>query len=145
MVAISDTLNYLVLVGEVDILPRLYTSTRIPEQVLAELERPAAPVAVREWIKQRPQWLIVDASVVRSDAEDLLRLGAGERSAIALAAARIPDVILLIDEIRGRNAATIRRIPPLPRTGSRTCLRRWSVCNRPISTFPPTDRPIARE
>ena len=139
MVVISDTspLNYLVLAGKVDILPRLYTSIRIPEQVIGESERSARPSRCG-WINRRLEWLIVDTSEVRSDAE-----------------ARLPDVILLIDETRGRNAATIRRIPVLGTLGLLAAAGAHGLLDLPaalgrlqqtkFSRFRPTDRPIARE
>ena len=55
MVIIADTspLNYLLLIDEVDILPKLYSHIVIPEAVFAELQRPKAPVSVLEWMFPR--------------------------------------------------------------------------------------------
>jgi predicted nucleic acid-binding protein len=62
-VVVADTspLNYLVLVGAIQILPVLYGSILIPDQVLAELTDPAAPLPVLDWIRTQPQWLEVRA------------------------------------------------------------------------------------
>jgi len=45
---IADTtpLNYLVLIGEIEILSRLYQTVIIPEEVLNELQNPATPTLV---------------------------------------------------------------------------------------------------
>jgi predicted nucleic acid-binding protein len=52
MIVIADTgpLNYLVLIGEVDVLPHLYTRVIVPEAVVKELRAAGAPASVRTWI-----------------------------------------------------------------------------------------------
>jgi len=47
-VVISDTspINYLVLIGEIDVLPRLYGKVLIPDAVLSELRDAGSPAAV---------------------------------------------------------------------------------------------------
>ncbi len=69
MIVIADTspLNYLVLIGEVDILRLLYQRVVIPEGVLRELQHPETPAAVSEWIARRPGWLEVKGATVVSD------------------------------------------------------------------------------
>jgi predicted nucleic acid-binding protein len=57
VVADSSPLNYLVLIGEADVLYRLYGHVLIPQAVLSELQHPGAPAAVVEWIKGCPAWL----------------------------------------------------------------------------------------
>jgi predicted nucleic acid-binding protein len=49
MIVIADTspLNYLVLIGEADILQRLYGRAVIPEGVLRELLHPETPPSCR--------------------------------------------------------------------------------------------------
>ena len=56
-VVIADTspLNYLILVGAVDILPRLYGRVMIPDLVLRELTGEGAPKEVAEWAAIRPE------------------------------------------------------------------------------------------
>jgi len=56
MIVIADTgpLNYLILIGEVDVLPPLYTRVIVPETVVKELRAPGAPAAVRTWIARPP-------------------------------------------------------------------------------------------
>jgi predicted nucleic acid-binding protein len=49
VIADSSPLNYLALIGSVDVLYRLYGTVVAPEQVIAELMDPAAPPEVRGW------------------------------------------------------------------------------------------------
>ena len=55
-VVVADTspLNYLALIEPIDILPRLYGTVVIPQEVLSELTSPAAPREVREWARRFP-------------------------------------------------------------------------------------------
>jgi hypothetical protein len=48
---ISDTspLRYLILIGQADLLPALYSEVLIPEAVADELNQPATPDPVRRW------------------------------------------------------------------------------------------------
>jgi predicted nucleic acid-binding protein len=51
MIAVSDTspLCYLILIDEVDILPKLYSRVAAPPAVIAELLHKDAPQVVRDW------------------------------------------------------------------------------------------------
>ncbi len=51
MIIIADTspINYLVLIGEIDLLEALYGRVLIPPSVKEELTRLASPQAVRLW------------------------------------------------------------------------------------------------
>jgi predicted nucleic acid-binding protein len=106
MVVIADTspLNYLILIGHVDVLPELYGEVVIPQAVLGELQHPNAPGAVARWIASPPPWMVVNRAIP-SPPEIDSDLDAGEREAIALAQMNLPDVLLLIDENRGREEA----------------------------------------
>ena len=101
MIVIADTspLNYLALIGEIDLLQKLFSQVIIPEGVLAELQHPQAPPAVKNWIAALPAWVEVKAAPVSHDPE-LARLGRGEREAIALAEMLHADLVL-IDEKKG--------------------------------------------
>ena len=111
MIVIADTspLNYLVLIGEVEILRRLYRRVVIPEAVLRELRHPETPSAVSEWIARRPAWLEVERITVPPDP-NLRWLGEGEREAIILAEQRGPDALLLMDEGQGCREAQRRHL-----------------------------------
>jgi predicted nucleic acid-binding protein len=107
VIADSSPLNYLTLIGSVDVLYRLYGTVVVPEQVIAELMDPAAPHEVREWTQNLPHWVDVRVAVLNDTG--LLHLDPGERAAIALAQSE-PDVLLLIDEVVGRVEASRRGI-----------------------------------
>ncbi len=136
-VVVADTspLNYLVLIGEADILRRLYGKVLIPSEVLTELSDSGAPLEVLEWIQARPDWLEVRA--VREDQNDPTLQGVhpGERAAILLAQSE-PNILLLIDDAAGRAEATRRQIP---NTGTAWCSqsgrRSWATRSSP-STGP---------
>jgi predicted nucleic acid-binding protein len=122
-VVIADTspINYLILIDEIGILPRLYHRVVIPEEVFAELLDDGAPPGVREWIAAHPDWIEIRKAPSR-DAS-LMDLDAGEGSAIALAELET-DVLLLIDESAGRLEASRRGIP---NTGTLGVLRAAAI------------------
>jgi predicted nucleic acid-binding protein len=81
---IADTgpVNYLILIGHVDVLPRLFDRVVLPSTVQTELSSEDAPLAVQSWIKNPPAWLeINDAPAIASPAG----IHKGEAAAIALA------------------------------------------------------------
>jgi predicted nucleic acid-binding protein len=94
MIVVADTspLNYLVLVGEAEILKRLYGRVVIPEAVLRELQHPQTPAEVAVWIAQRPGWLQVQRTMTVPD-DGLRLLGQGEREAITLAGQHGPECV----------------------------------------------------
>lgn len=111
MIVVADTspLNYLILIGEADLLYRLYGRVLIPQAVLSELKHPQAPTFVSEWISRPPLWLEIHEVIARSeDRND--ELDPGESEALALAEQYKPDVLLLIDEETGRLEALRRNI-----------------------------------
>jgi predicted nucleic acid-binding protein len=89
MVVIADTspLNYLVLIEQAEVLPKLYGEIVIPQSVLEELLHPSAPQAVARWIACAPSWLIVERNIP-SFPGLLADLDLGEREALALALAK---------------------------------------------------------
>jgi predicted nucleic acid-binding protein len=108
MIVIADTgpINYLIIIGEIELLPVLYDRVAVPPSVCEELGRARAPKEVRAWIAQPPSWLEIVAPA-RSPDSGLARLDAGERDAILLAEELGADQIV-IDEIRGRREAQRR-------------------------------------
>jgi len=106
MVVVADTspINYLVLIEQIGILPRLYTRVLIPPAVFVELSHPAAPSPVREWTERHPAWLEV---LSPKNTVALAELDLGESQAIALAIEMGAGVVL-IDEQAGRQEATRR-------------------------------------
>lgn len=105
MTVVSNTtpLNYLILVGEIEVLPALYREIWVPPAVVAELHASLSPFVVRDWVGSPPDWLTVGSPGAVSNAE-LSRLQAGEREAILLASSMNAD-LLLIDERLGRRHA----------------------------------------
>jgi predicted nucleic acid-binding protein len=110
MTVVSNTgpLNYLIVVGAVHHLPTLYSTLLVPQEVLGELCHQGAPVDVRTWAQDPPEWVLVPSSSgsARADAS-LAFLGAGEAAVIATAEAVGAD-LLLIDERAGRSEAERR-------------------------------------
>ncbi len=108
---ISDTspINYLMLIGRIDLIRKLFGTVIIPTQVLRELSHPRAPDPVRRWSLDLPEWVEV-ASAKNLDAS--LNLGAGESEAISLAVERECSIIIM-DDLEGRVAAQARGINPV--------------------------------
>ncbi len=103
MVVISDTspLNYLVLIGEISLLPRLFGRVLVPGEVMEELKRAAPSGPVSQWLASQPDWLItVDVRFTRLPSLDL-----GETAAIALAKQFPGEALLVVDDLLGRRAA----------------------------------------
>jgi predicted nucleic acid-binding protein len=114
MVVVADTspLNYLVLIGEIQLLPQLYRRVVIPQAVIDELRHPAAPAPVAEFAANPPDWLEiarVDVAEQPASSVTIATLDAGEIAAITLAAAH-PGALLLMDETAGRAEAARRGI-----------------------------------
>ena len=131
-VVVADTspLNYLVLIGEVAILPSLDGQVVMPPEVLAELTDRDAPPEVLRWIQLRPAWLQVRHPRMTQHDAALQQLDPGERAAILLAQQE-PDVLLPIDDAAGRIEANRRGIPS---TGTLGVLRAAAI--RQLLDFP---------
>jgi predicted nucleic acid-binding protein len=117
MIVVADTtpINYLILIEEIDVLPKLYGRVVIPRTVSEELMRSRAPLKVQEWIKQPPNWLEMVVPTVVVDAK-LAKLDAGEREAIVLAEELSADQLIL-DELLGRREAERRSLPVIGTVG----------------------------
>jgi len=109
MIVIADTgpLNYLVLIGAVDVLKPLYARVITPRTVVDELQQTGAPDAVLAWIASPPAWLEVRPDPPTDSTLDFP--DAGERAALTLAEALDADE-LLIDERAGRAEAARRHL-----------------------------------
>ena len=116
VVADSGPLRYLVLIGEVDILPKLMGHVLVPSEVRAELDRPQTPMPVRAWITTPPPWLTVQPAPDMMDTA-LAELDPGERAAIALALAIGADAILM-DDRAGVRAALAKGLAVLGTLGA---------------------------
>ena len=104
LTCVSDTspLNYLILIGADQILPRLFHNVLIAPSILEELSHAKTPYAVRNWIANRPAWIEI-ATAKPIPNQILLSLHAGERDAITIAVES--HRTLLIDERDGSEIA----------------------------------------
>ena len=107
MIVVADTspLNYLILIGHIEILRQIYGEVVIPPAVQDELLAPEAPTPVKLWMSHPPPWLEIRTP---NRINTLLHpsLDDGEREAIALAQMGGVGSLLLIDELLGRREAT---------------------------------------
>jgi predicted nucleic acid-binding protein len=103
-VVIADTgpLNYLLLIDQISLLPRLFEMVHIPDAVRAELADAAAPPIVRGWIATPPSWLLIEPTPAAMAPSP--KLDAGEQAAIALAV-QLSAGLLLIDDRAGVRVA----------------------------------------
>ena len=108
MIIVSNTspINYLILIGHINLLPELFQQIIIPQAVYSELSDASAPSPVQAWIATPPDWLKIQPVSQPSDAiVDLL--DPGERAAILLAQELNAD-LLLLDDMKARRTATER-------------------------------------
>jgi predicted nucleic acid-binding protein len=106
-VVIADTgpVNYLILIGHIGLLARLFEGVILPGAVKWELADSGAPGAVRAWIANLPPWIEVREELGNSlEEEGLSHLNAGEEAAIKLAMA-IGGDLLLMDDRQGVSTA----------------------------------------
>lgn len=106
MIVVSDTspINYLVLIGEIELLPQLFGQVIIPQAVLDELLKQGTPETVKNWANNHPDWLKVQNATL---VDQTIALGAGEREAISLAKEINADLVL-IDDRKARKTAIER-------------------------------------
>lgn len=111
MIVLCDTspICYLILIGQIDLLPQLFQSVTIPTAVRDELLNEDAGDSIHEWIQNSPTWLNIQIA-----PQPLLSLpnylGAGEREAISLAVALQADLVI-IDDLDARTAAQQLNLP----------------------------------
>jgi len=107
MIVVADTtpLNYLILIGHINVLGPIYSHVIIPPAVQDELLSSFAPAAVRSWISNPPRWLEI-RTPGRMAASLHPKLDEGEREAISIAHEGGEDSLLLIDDLLGRQEAT---------------------------------------
>jgi predicted nucleic acid-binding protein len=105
-VVISDAspIHYLILIGEIELLPILYARVLIPKSVLDELTHERTPQTVKRWISHPPVWLEIAHPADPLDPRMLPNLDPGERDAILLAL-EIEAELLLMDERDGVDEA----------------------------------------
>lgn len=126
VVADTSPINYLLLIGHIDILPVLFGGVILPAAVWDELKHPKAPLVVRNWVASAPPWVDVRPSISFHDAS-LEALDAGEGAAIALAIELHADLVLMDDEegvstARGKGLAVTGTLGILSRAAQRHLL-----------------------
>ncbi|NOT49461.1 MAG: DUF3368 domain-containing protein [Acidobacteria bacterium] len=106
MIVIADTspLNYLILIGEIEILPKLFGKVLVPKAVWKELSALNSPDAVKDWIVAKPTWIDIHSPTL---IDETISLGSGETEAISLAHELQADLVL-IDDRKARIAAIDR-------------------------------------
>lgn len=109
MIVVADTspINYLLLIDQIDLLPRLFQQIIIPDVVRDEMLDLSAPSILRQWIAHPPSWLTVQT--VSGVDITLNALDPGEQAAITLAQT-LPADLLIIDERLGRRVARERGV-----------------------------------
>lgn len=111
LTVVSDTspILYLLLIDQIDLLPRLYQTITIPEVVQIEMQAKGAPTALQSWITHPPDWLEITPHLEADYTQQpqlpqLRRLQAGEQAAIALALSLQAD-LLIVDDLDARRTA----------------------------------------
>lgn len=103
VVADTSPIFYLLSIGQINLLPRLFETVFIPDAVHKELCHPTGPILLRDWVAGNPPWLKI-MPVEPIDDSTLQPLGPGEQAAITLALSMHADLIL-IDERKGTSVA----------------------------------------
>jgi predicted nucleic acid-binding protein len=97
VIADTSPINYLLIIGHIDILPVLFDKVIFPSTVRDELGHPKAPSVVRNWIAAPPHWADVRPTPTGHDPA-LEALDPGEEAAILLAMELHADLLLMDDE-----------------------------------------------
>lgn len=97
--AVSDAspIRYLILIGEIDLLHRLYGSILIPSQVATELMHIGAPSVVQAWMADPPSWLSIHAVTIKFRENLSASLDPGEHDSILLALQSNTRLIVMDD------------------------------------------------
>lgn len=103
VVADAGPPRYLVLIDQIELLPRLYGRIVLPDIVRDELGAPQTPLEVRAWLASSPSWLEVRSAPLGGNPLPP-KLDDGERAAIALAVA-LGASLVLMDDRAGVEAA----------------------------------------
>lgn len=107
VVADTSPLRYLALIGQSELLHRLFGMIHCPATVRLEASHPKAPVALRTLMEKPPAWLGFLPAHSVTDAALAEGLDAGEAEAITMALLYQADVVLM-DDRDGRRLATER-------------------------------------
>lgn len=95
VIADTSPLNYLILIGHVDVLHALFENVILPLVVRDELT--SAPPLVKNWVTNPPPWIDVRSQSIHIHDASRENLDAGEEGAIALAIELHADLLLMDD------------------------------------------------
>lgn len=98
VIADTSPINYLLLIGHIDILPALSDRVVLPAVVCNELRHPKAPSVVADWIANPPDWVEIRQVPSQNPTHSSIDLDPGEEDAIALAIELQADLLLMDDE-----------------------------------------------
>jgi predicted nucleic acid-binding protein len=101
VVADTGPINYLIQIGQIELLGQLVEKAVLPASVKAELSNKAAPDAVRAWAASPPAWVETRAAARLVEAKDLSN---ADREAITLAL-ELNATLLLMDDQQARRCA----------------------------------------
>ena len=99
VVADTSPINYLVLIGEIELLPKFFERVLLPEAVKSELSDEKSPEVVKSWIAGPPSWVQI------RDIQSTLHYDLDEGEAAAISLAKELNAAIIIDEIQGRQIA----------------------------------------
>jgi predicted nucleic acid-binding protein len=106
--ATTDSICYLVLLEQTELLPQLFGTVAIPNAVYEELKADGTPIAVKDWIVRHPPWLEIHAATAPPDPQ-LKGLYLGEQEAIQLAE-QLRASLCILDEKFARQIAQKRGV-----------------------------------
>jgi predicted nucleic acid-binding protein len=144
VVADTGPINYLILIGHIDLIPTLFERVIIPRAVLVELASPKAPPVIRQWMSAPPIWLEPRDVEDQSHDPSLDNIDVGERAAIRLAISLDAD-LLLMDDRKAVSAAEGKGLRVTAPWVSSTWRpnriwwilpKRWKIWSAPISGDP---------
>ena len=97
VIADTSPINYLLLIGHIEVLPALFDRIILPSTVRDELAALRAPAVVRNWTAALPAW--IDIRTAQSHPADPAndKLDSGEREAIVLAGELNAGLLLMED------------------------------------------------
>jgi predicted nucleic acid-binding protein len=96
IVADTGPINYLIQIGEIDVIHRLAEKVVLPVPVQAELLHTAVPAAVRTWAANPPPWIEVRSAAQTIEEREI---SAADREAIALAQELNASFLLMDDSL----------------------------------------------
>jgi len=122
VIADTSPINYLLLIGHIEILPAMFERVILPAAVSRELRHPKAPKVVAGWIASPPDWVEVRETPSGNIDNPPVELDPGEEDAIALAIEIHADLLLMDDE----DGVMVARSKGLEVTGTLGLLSRAS-------------------